>query len=88
MLCSLQVGCSVSCSLPWNSAPKSLCVYKVSSFPSMDLAVALGSSRQNKYPSHRVFPGGGINVWLHFPAGSSCELSQAAGHCATGAFGL
>lgn len=57
VLCSLQVGCSVSCSLPWNSAPKSLCVYRVSSIPSMNLSVALGRSRQNKYPSHTVFPG-------------------------------
>lgn len=35
VLCSLQVGCSVPCSLSWNSAPKSLSVYRVSSIPSM-----------------------------------------------------
>lgn len=49
VLCSLQVGCSVSCSLPWNSAPRALCVYRVSSIPVMCLSVALWKSRQNKY---------------------------------------
>lgn len=49
MLCSLQVGCCVFCSLLWNSAPKSLCVYRVSSIPCMHLSVALCKSRQNKY---------------------------------------
>lgn len=84
VLCSLQVGCSVSCSLPWNSAPRSLCVYRVSSIPS----VALGRSRQNKYPSHTVFPGETQVCGCISPAGSSRELSEPAGHSATGAFGL
>lgn len=69
VLCSLQVGCSVLCSLPWNSAPKSLCVYRMSNIPSMYVSVALGKSRQNKYScisfTHQS-PRGGISMGLHF----------------------